>query len=282
MEKKAAIILSLSTLAFILVLMNGYATFTGMITASDLPAPPAPPGFESPAPTQNATQQDTCHEDWECTDWSTCRGGYQFRDCEDDNECGTNEDKPSERRSCSAGTQTSEIQEILSQAPTTTSASAIESRLSSIEFKLKALDTLVNLEQRINTAEGLAQNVGNFDSRIASLESSIQAVQNELRRFPSQQQPFNPEELEQDIQWNTILSVSLSIFILLIICGYFASIMIQRKQERDESKRLLKQYLANYTRQGYKIETLKMHLKASGWSDTIINEVISEVSTKPL
>jgi hypothetical protein len=279
MEKRAAVILSLAVVAFVLVLMNGYATFTGMLTASDLPAPPAPPGMDG-----SQSGGSTCTENWDCGSWSACYGGEQTRSCTDKNSCGTSVSKPATKRTCAAtgSSGTSEVGQILGQAPSTTSASSIEARLEAIEFKLRALDSLVMLEQRVNDAEAMARNVGEFDRRISSLESSVQALQNEIRRLPSQQMPFNAQELQDGIKWNTILSVSLSIFILLIICGYFASLIIQRKHETEESKRLLKQYLANYTKQGYRLETLKMHLKASGWSDEIISEVTREMPSKPL
>lgn len=274
MEKRAAVILSLAVVAFALVLMNGYASFTGMLSASDLPAPPAPPGMDG--------SQQSCTENWDCGSWSSCYNGQQTRTCTDKNSCGTSVSKPGTVQSCAASSGSSGAGQILSQAPSTTSASSVEARLEAIEFKLRALDSLVMLEQRVNDAEAMARNVGAFDQRISALESSVQALQNELRRLPQQQSPFNAQELQDGIKWNTILSVSLSVFILLIICGYFASLVIQRKHEKEESKRLLKQYLTNYQKQGYRLETLRMHLKASGWSDDIISEVMSGMPSKPL
>ncbi len=281
MEKRAAVILSLAVVAFGLVLLNGYASFTGMLTAADLPAPPSPPGMDGSQ--QQQPSQPSCTENWDCGSWSSCYNGQQTRTCTDKNNCGTSVSKPGTLRTCAAGSSgTSDVSQILGQAPSTTSASSIEARLEAIEFKLRALDSLVMLEQRVNDAEAMARNVGAFDQRISALESSVQALQNEMRRLPQQQMPFNAQELQDGIKWNTILSVSLSIFILLIICGYFASLIIQRKHEREESKRLLKQYLINYQKQGYRLETLKMHLKASGWSDDIINEVMNAPPSKPL
>jgi cysteine-rich repeat protein len=46
----------------------------------------------------------SCTEDWECIDWSECELGFQNRICEDKNNCGTDEDKPEERRACTAFT----------------------------------------------------------------------------------------------------------------------------------------------------------------------------------
>ena len=48
------------------------------------------------------TQTPTsCTENWTCTAWSTCSGGTQTRTCTDQNNCGTEINKPAESRSCS-------------------------------------------------------------------------------------------------------------------------------------------------------------------------------------
>ncbi len=44
-----------------------------------------------------------CEESWTCSEWSGCSGGTQTRTCTDDNECGTEEDKPPENQACSTG-----------------------------------------------------------------------------------------------------------------------------------------------------------------------------------
>ncbi len=42
----------------------------------------------------------SCQESWSCTDWSSCNNDKQTRACTDTNACGTNFNKPSEKRSC--------------------------------------------------------------------------------------------------------------------------------------------------------------------------------------
>ncbi len=43
---------------------------------------------------------ETCSEEWDCTEWSNCTDGNQTRTCEDLNNCGTQEDKPSLIQEC--------------------------------------------------------------------------------------------------------------------------------------------------------------------------------------
>lgn len=45
--------------------------------------------------------EDQCSPDWDCNDWGSCSSsGTQTRTCEDQNDCGTNDGKPSTSRSC--------------------------------------------------------------------------------------------------------------------------------------------------------------------------------------
>ncbi len=50
--------------------------------------------------TTSATQNETCTPNWECTEWSECVNESQSRTCEDTNNCGTEEGKPSLVQSC--------------------------------------------------------------------------------------------------------------------------------------------------------------------------------------
>lgn len=54
--------------------------------------------------TPNCTghQATDCQENWTCSNWSACINGTQTRTCEDLNQCGTNESKPTETQSCQA------------------------------------------------------------------------------------------------------------------------------------------------------------------------------------
>jgi hypothetical protein len=46
-------------------------------------------------------QCGTCDEDWACTEWSACEGSQQTRSCTDQNQCGTEDNKPIETQPCS-------------------------------------------------------------------------------------------------------------------------------------------------------------------------------------
>jgi hypothetical protein len=62
----------------------------------DCPSPPSggvPSGVYTPPPT-------ACEENWTCSDWSACVNWTQERVCEDENGCGTEEDRPEEERAC--------------------------------------------------------------------------------------------------------------------------------------------------------------------------------------
>ena len=51
----------------------------------------------------SGVKEGTCTESWTCTDWSSCSGKIQTRTCTDNNNCGTDDDKPDESKSCSSG-----------------------------------------------------------------------------------------------------------------------------------------------------------------------------------
>ncbi len=42
----------------------------------------------------------TCNESWVCSQWSDCINGFRTRECVDENNCGTTENKPSEKEAC--------------------------------------------------------------------------------------------------------------------------------------------------------------------------------------
>lgn len=48
----------------------------------------------------NADSNTTCHEDWNCTEWSSCVGEYETRSCIDNNLCATFDAKPIENQKC--------------------------------------------------------------------------------------------------------------------------------------------------------------------------------------
>ena len=59
-------------------------------------SPSTPPATENP-PSEN---EGTCTENWQCTEWLDCYNGKQSRVCTDLNQCGTENNKPSEKQEC--------------------------------------------------------------------------------------------------------------------------------------------------------------------------------------
>lgn len=50
--------------------------------------------------------ESQCNENWTCTEWSECEESIQYRTCTDENECGTQESKPSEKKECESECET--------------------------------------------------------------------------------------------------------------------------------------------------------------------------------
>lgn len=146
-----------------------------------------------------------------------------------------------------------------------------------------------SLESRVAMLEKSVAGLQQQLSRVDTLESQMQGLNTDaenMRNFMSRpvvEQPAFFEGLgsiQSSIKRNAILSVSLSVFILLIVIGIIANLILQRKRESEEEKRLVKQYLDNYSKQGYKLETLRMHLRSSGWSDEVIQEAMRELQKR--
>lgn len=239
MKKSVAVILVFAFIAFILAATHGLKTLTGL-QVLELPEPPPPPGMaaEKAAPTPKPAPPPV-----------------------------------------HLPAPTAEAADILEGAP----ATEIGARLDIIEKKLAALDLLPAWEQRLNTAEAQAAIAANVVERLDSMQSQIDALQVEmgnLRQRPFVDQPTffdGLNEVKGSIKRNTILSISLSVLVLIILIAMITSILTQRKKEYVSDKKLLRQYLLNYQKAGYRLESLRMHLRASGWSDWFIDDVMKEL-----
>ncbi|MFC1741683.1 Ig-like domain-containing protein [Nanoarchaeota archaeon] len=68
------------------------------------PSPPIPSGGGGGGGgggAVNITPEEECEEDWVCANWGPCLiTSYQFRECRDRNDCGTNDDMPETARDC--------------------------------------------------------------------------------------------------------------------------------------------------------------------------------------
>lgn len=271
MKKSVTVILVLTTIAFVLVLFNGYGTITGM-QALDLPAPPAPPGMEQQQEEPEAEEPVAV-----CGDGSL----DEFEECESDDHCGFGE-------MCVACTcipePTDEAGEFADvDVPEGEELEDVVGRLDAIEEMLGALDLLPAWEERLNNVEAQAAMAANMGSRIDGLESRIEKLEVDVRNLknkPDVQAAFFDQvtELKNVSKRNAMLSISLSVFVLLIVILLVAAAVMGRMHERKENKELIRHYLENYSKAGYSMDTLRMHLRASGWPDKIIDEAAQEAT----
>ncbi len=164
-------------------------------------------------------------------------------------------------------------------APKSEDMQALLARLDSIEQKLNLLPAW---EQRLATAEAQLKIASDMSSRLDAVQSQMTAatvdIEN-LKQRPSFEAPFFDAitNLQGSQKKNAILSVTLSVLALIIIAGMITASIAHKKKEEVEDKKLVRQYLMNYTNAGYKQETLRMHLLANGWNEKFIDERIKEI-----
>lgn len=269
MKKSVVVILVLTTLAFMLVLFNGYNSITGL-QVLNLPAPPSPPGMEQeqqPQQPEPPAYVPVCGNDI----------------IDDNEQCERNTDCGAEEicRLCSCVPEPTDEAEELVDVEIDADAEVLD-RIAAIEQMLTALDLLPVWEERLNNVEQQAALAANFGARIDALESRVQQLEVDMRNVkssPDVQAAFFDQmtDLKSMSRRNAMLSISLSVFVLLIVGLLIAAAVMGRIQEKKENKELVKEYLDNYTKAGYSLETLKMHLRASGWKDAFIDGAIREL-----
>ncbi len=245
MKKSVEVIVIFALLAIILGLSNGYQTLTGL-QVLDLPEPPVAPGMSSdqvnvtpppPPPALTPLPDPT-------DDADALLGG---------------------------------------EIPAGDTLSAISAKLEAIESKLRALDLLPAWENRLNRVEAQAAIAADSSSRLDGMQSQIDALRVDVDNLKNR--PFFDEpvftgqffSIRSSIRKNTVLSISLSLLALAILIAMIASNIIQRKKEYVADKKLLRQYLLNYQRSGYRVDALRMHLLASGWAGWFVDEVMKEM-----
>lgn len=245
MKKSVEVIMIFALLAIILALSHGRQTLTGMQALEDLPEPPVAPGMGSdqvivavvPPPALTPLPEPT-------DDAEALLGG---------------------------------------EIPAGDTLSAITAKLEAIENKLKALDLLPAWENRLNKVEAQASIAADASSRLDGMQSQIDALRVDVDNLKNR--PFFDEpaftgqffSIRSSIRKNTVLSISLSLLALAILIAMIASNIIQRRKEYVSDKKLLRQYLLNYQRAGYRVDALRMHLLASGWAGWFVDEVMKEL-----
>lgn len=230
----------------------GTSWITGAQTL-DLPPPPPAPGMEEetpPAPAPQPTPQPTPLP----TPLST--------------------PKPE---------TTSEAEGLLEGLPE--GVQGLSDRVTIIEQKLQVAELVPKFEDRLNKAEQQAASAANVVQRIDALQSQVDAFKVEIDNFkqlaqrPYVEQPAfieSIQRLESSTKTKAIMSISLAAVALILVIVLLITAIMQRKKAEKENKHLVVQYLQNYKQQGYKPDTLKMHLAACGWSDEFIEAAAKE------
>lgn len=266
MDSRIRIIAALSVVALVIVLANVNGTITGM---QALPAPPSIPsmgGSEELPPSPPAPGGGSS---------AVCGNNVKegSEECEVDSHCGSG--KYCNKSLCKCRTSSSSSGS--SSSPPTQTPS------SSQDWQTLA-DQLLAIEIKVDSASQTASQVSGMDSRLRQLEVLVE----NLQQSPDQQQAlFNDllskiNAIQASAKRSAFISITLTVIALLMVSGLVAALIVQKRQAYIEDKKLLADYLLNYEQAGYRLETLKMHLQASGWSDKFIDEVIQELPGQAL
>jgi uncharacterized repeat protein (TIGR01451 family) len=87
----------LNTFAFLFEpIQNGTRQIANISVSVTVIPPSLPPSVN----VGNSNNQNSCTEDWTCTDFAQCVNGKQTRTCSDKNNCGTSANKPAESKDC--------------------------------------------------------------------------------------------------------------------------------------------------------------------------------------
>lgn len=117
--------------------------------------------------------------------------------------------------------------------------------------------------------------VKDLESRVNSLESRVDQlavnVQN-LRSRPATESPAELQRLESRTFINTMLTTVFIGLLLALVVLFFVYQRVKKKKAESAEKDVIAEYIRSYEKQGYDRDTLKEHLRASGWSDELIEE----------
>lgn len=135
-----------------------------------------------------------------------------------------------------------------------------------------------DVESRLAQLESRASADSDFSARLDALQSQVDGLKvdvTNLNNRPSVEVPFF-DDLKATKR-NTVLSILLSVFALILVAGFITFGIFQRRKAENEDKQKLRQYLSSYQNAGYNLDTLKEHLSSSGWNEGLIDEVIREM-----
>jgi len=75
----------------------------------------------------------TCTEEWNCGSWSDCSGSSQTRTCTDTNDCGTEENKPTETQTCEEDEETTETELVVEDTTPVVTGKTVEQIIAEME-----------------------------------------------------------------------------------------------------------------------------------------------------
>ncbi|OYT31858.1 hypothetical protein B6U93_02870 [Candidatus Woesearchaeota archaeon ex4484_78] len=274
MKKSVVLILMIIAIPLFFWLLNtGYITGLQTYNLSQLPAPPSPPGMS--AGTSTPTTPTVPGTPPSSTASISTTSSYS-----------STSTRATSRSRGTSGRGYSRSRAILRTAEEYTFPLKIEEinrtqllplvydtarRVAIIEAKLKVLDLIPEFEDEINALNDNLAQLGAIESRLQNLESK-QKMSVEVPMFTE-----NIEDVKRSLRKRTMFSMILTLLSLSLVTGLIILLLVQKKKIEKEEKETIKSYLKNYLRSGYKFETLKMHLLASGWDEDIINKAIDEL-----
>lgn len=122
-------------------------------------------------------------------------------------------------------------------------------------------------EQR-RTVQDLESRVNSLESRVDQLAVNVQ----NLRSRPATESPAELQRLESRTFLNTMLTTVFIGLLLALVVLFFVYQRVKKKKAASTEKDVIAEYIRSYEKQGYDRDTLKEHLRASGWSDELIEE----------
>ncbi len=135
-----------------------------------------------------------------------------------------------------------------------------------------------DIESRLAQLESRASSESDVSARLDALQSQVDGLKvdvTNLNNRPSVEVPFF-DDLKATKR-NTVLSILLSVFALIIVAGFITFGIFQKRKAENEDKQKVRQYLLSYQKAGYNLDALKEHLSSSGWNENLIDEVIREM-----
>jgi len=234
--KKSVIVISVLVIISFFILKGG---ITGH-QALELPAPPPIPGMENDA-------DDTVEDDlsyWEV----------------DEDDSDLDEEVESEENESVYEYLTPEV-----QSPVYTESAVYTDYVLS--------NRVANLETQVSGCVDCGAKFDEVNSKVSAMSVEVDNLKRAVSR-PYVDEPTLVETVDQMGRKNTVMSVVLSLLVLAILLGMIGFNIHSRFKEYEADKKIIREYLINYQKVGYSLDSLRMQLLASGWKASFIDDII--------